>query len=335
MKTNFHSINYLATGNNRQQQAYQTLQAIQIMEVLAAFQPTLVGTVPIDIDIEDSDLDIICTCDDHELFRSVIGEYFGHMSGYTTATSMYRAVETTVAQFRTPNFILEIFGQATPIHQQYAYRHMLIEHEILMREGAAFREEIRRLKRAGIKTEPAFAQLLGLTGDPYEALLAYENTMTRHMDDMTIRQLRADEALPLELLLLADPSEDMIRSYVTPGTCYVADHNDTIVGAMVVIEIADSAAEIKNIAVHPSYQGMGIGTKLISHAIHQCTADDYHELKIATGNTSIHQLRLYQKMGFVVETEIAKYFIDNYPEPIYEHGQQCTDLIILSMNLSK
>lgn len=34
----------------------------QIMEILQEFDPILVGTFPINIDIETSDLDIICHC---------------------------------------------------------------------------------------------------------------------------------------------------------------------------------------------------------------------------------------------------------------------------------
>jgi hypothetical protein len=48
---------------------------------------------------------------------------------------------------------------------------MLIEHSLLTEKGEHFRQEIIKLKRQGLKTEPAFAKLLGLDGDPYKAIL--------------------------------------------------------------------------------------------------------------------------------------------------------------------
>ena len=43
----------------------------------------------------------------------------------------------------------------------------------MQKMGPAFKEQIRGLKRNGLKTEPAFAKLLGLNGDPYRAVLDY------------------------------------------------------------------------------------------------------------------------------------------------------------------
>lgn len=43
-----------------QQKAYQVITDHAILEKLAQYNPILVGTIPINIDIEESDLDIIC-----------------------------------------------------------------------------------------------------------------------------------------------------------------------------------------------------------------------------------------------------------------------------------
>lgn len=51
---------------------------------------------------------------------------------------------------------------------------MLIEHQILQSENEDFRLKIIELKKNGYKTEPAFAKLLDLEGNPYHALLAYQ-----------------------------------------------------------------------------------------------------------------------------------------------------------------
>ena len=52
---------------------------------------------------------------------------------------------------------------------------MMVEHRILQLANVAFREEIKALKQRGVKTEPAFTQLLDLPGDPYQAVLDLEN----------------------------------------------------------------------------------------------------------------------------------------------------------------
>jgi hypothetical protein len=47
---------------------------------------------------------------------------------------------------------------------------MIIEHHLLLM-NPHLRTEIIQLKKLGKKTEPAFAQVFGLLGDPYEELL--------------------------------------------------------------------------------------------------------------------------------------------------------------------
>jgi hypothetical protein len=53
-------------------------------------------------------------------------------------------------------------------------RHLVIEAAILQAGGQAWRAAVQRLEQQGLRMEPAFAQLLHLPGDPYEALLTIE-----------------------------------------------------------------------------------------------------------------------------------------------------------------
>jgi len=56
---------------------------------------------------------------------------------------------------------------------------MVIEYQLLVKHGSVCREKIIELKKQGFKTEPAFAFLLGLKGNPYEELLKYENDQSQ------------------------------------------------------------------------------------------------------------------------------------------------------------
>lgn len=171
--TNFKTIDYLSRGNQRQKQAYKTLKALNIFEALKAYTPILTGTVPIDIDIPTSDLDIICCCMNHEEFQQELRHLFADKRNFELKEKEYAGTKSTIARFDTMDFEIEIFGQQIPTEQQHAYQHMLIEYAILRERGLEFKQQVRALKLAGLKTEPAFAQLLGLEGNPYEALLTF------------------------------------------------------------------------------------------------------------------------------------------------------------------
>lgn len=56
----FSTIEYLKNGNQKQIKAFEVLSQNNILTNLTEFDPILVGTIPINIDIETSDLDIEC-----------------------------------------------------------------------------------------------------------------------------------------------------------------------------------------------------------------------------------------------------------------------------------
>jgi hypothetical protein len=168
----FTNIAYLKNGNSRQKAAYTVLTDGKIMDKLEEFDPILVGTIPIEIDIENSDLDIICCVKNKEIFIERAVHYFENEIGFKI-TEHDDPYSITV-QFTIDDFDIELFGQSIPTKRQLAYRHMIVEHELLLKKGKAFKQRIIELKRQGFKTEPAFAKELGLEGEPYAALLKFE-----------------------------------------------------------------------------------------------------------------------------------------------------------------
>ncbi len=167
----FTQIDYLKNGNARQQAAYKAIQESKVIEKLKAYAPILTGTIPIEIDLPDSDLDIICHCEDHAVFRSDVIRAFGHHQDFKLSKAVYQGMESTIAAFYFNGFEFELFAQNIPTQEQRAYQHMLVEYRLLQEHGPAFKQQIIALKQSGMKTEPAFAKLLGLEGNPYLALL--------------------------------------------------------------------------------------------------------------------------------------------------------------------
>jgi len=170
----FNNINYLKTGNPKQIQAFEVLTQNKILSNLAEFDPILVGTIPINIDIENSDLDIICYWKNKADFIEKLKTLFGKESDFQIRETLINNQETVIANFKISTFEIEIFGQNIPTKNQNGYKHMLIEYEILKAKDENFRLEIIKLKQNGYKTEPAFAYLLGLNRDPYSQLLEYK-----------------------------------------------------------------------------------------------------------------------------------------------------------------
>jgi len=169
----FEKIDYLKDGSERQKSAYQNLTKYRILEKLADFNPILAGTIPINIDIPESDLDIICHWTNKIEFINLLKKFFSKELNFSLKEVKILNEETVITNFLIDNFEIEIFGQNIPCKFQNAFKHMLIEYQILQEKGEEFRQKVIELKMQGIKTEPAFAKLLNLIGDPYISLLNY------------------------------------------------------------------------------------------------------------------------------------------------------------------
>lgn len=160
------------------------------------------------------------------------------------------------------------------------------------------------------------------------ALANYSNVNT----DFEIRELNKDEEIPYDLLLIADPSKANVDAYVLQSIIYVADLKGKSIGCYV-LHVDNESAEIKNIAVDQKHQGKGIGTILLNDAITKAINLKLKKIIIGTGNSSIGQLHLYQKVGFRITSIIPDFFRKHYDELIMENGIECRDMIVLTKQL--
>lgn len=164
-------IDYLMSGTAVQQEVYRLLGEHRLMEALKAYHPILVGTVPLDIQIPGSDLDLICEVHHLDEFQNEVTRVFGHYPGFSVHQREVQGIPRIKVNFQCGDWPVELFGQPIATHLQNGYRHMVIEARMLALYGDSFKQRIIALKLDGLKTEPAFAKLLHLDGDPYERLL--------------------------------------------------------------------------------------------------------------------------------------------------------------------
>jgi hypothetical protein len=145
------------------------------MEVLGRYTPTIAGTIPIDVDIETSEVDILCSYDDPIRFKNTLRLHFSQQQGFKFKRTRVRGRESLVAAFFHRGPKLEIFVQMLPVQEKDGFVHLMVEYRTVQMCTDGFREKIGQLKREGVCTEPAFAQLLCIDTDPYETLLRFRN----------------------------------------------------------------------------------------------------------------------------------------------------------------
>lgn len=173
MSSKFETIEYLKFGNEIQRKSYKILKENNIFEILENYNPLLAGTIPIEIDVRKSDLDIICEVKKFDIFTKLLEKEFSKFDNFKTRFINNDSV--VVCNFEIDFIEIEIYASNISSFKSNAYRHMLIEDRIINLLGDEFKEKIINLKEKGLKTEPAFAKLLNLNNDPYEALLNLED----------------------------------------------------------------------------------------------------------------------------------------------------------------
>jgi ribosomal protein S18 acetylase RimI-like enzyme len=152
--------------------------------------------------------------------------------------------------------------------------------------------------------------------------------MKKGLEKQKIRQLGKDEDLPFDLLLLADPTEEAINKYIFNSDIYVLAQDDNLIGVYVLQVISRDEIELKNIAVAANCQGRGFGRLMLRDATIRAKEKGFKAIIVGTGDTA-RTLRFYRKEGFELFGVRENFFVDHYPEPIYEEGIQLKDMVVL------
>jgi ribosomal protein S18 acetylase RimI-like enzyme len=320
----------------------------RLLRDLAPFSPTLVGTYPLGLQVDGSDLDIACTADDLDAFERALQAILAELG--CTPTRLERvplAPEAVVAELVWEGLPVEIFCQSVPIHAQAGFRHLVIEGQLLVLGGELLRERVRALKRAGVKTEPAFAQVLGLRDDPYAAVLALErwppDRLRRLVDAARsatevaeIAIHHGDRAVLMPLFLLADDSHAEIAGYLASGTVLVATQRGQHVGHVQMIDDpATGTCELKSLAVVTSLHGTGLGRRLVEAGLDHARRSGARTVVLSTGTADTDLLHFYQRRGFRLRRIDRDIFTPaaGYPPEILVNGVRLLDRVWLDIDL--
>lgn len=197
---NWRRLDYLAHGNPRQRSAHALLTA-GVWDELATqcADMALVSTLAIGLDRPGSDLDILCQHADPAAFAATFAEQ-GWQASHKgdnvwllerTFSCLDQSCAVSGSDKSDACWPLELYVTHAPIETLNGWRHLTMMAALLERFGYAFYREVLRLRlEEGLKGEAAMCRLLGLAGDPYEALLTLEG---RNLAELSWQPLSRDD----------------------------------------------------------------------------------------------------------------------------------------------
>lgn len=148
---------------------------------------------------------------------------------------------------------------------------------------------------------------------------------------MNIKTIKENKEEFMDLLLLGDEQENMVKKYLDRGELY-ALYDDDLKTVCVVTQESENIYEIKNIATYDKYQGKGYGSHMIKYVIEKYKGK-CGRLLVGTGEDE-GILSFYRSFGFIYSHTIKDFFINNYDHEIFENGKQLKDMVYLKIELN-
>lgn len=168
----FHQLSLLSVINvEKNTKVWSAITQSKILDIFSEYKPLIAGTFPLNVEVEGSDVDILMQAKDLEEVRALVLKHFGNCTNFSQSIQKVDELDTLICSFIFNEVPFELFIQDKEPVRQTAYLHFLIEERLLKLGGELFKEKIINERKAGLKTEPAFAKIIGIEGDAYLQLL--------------------------------------------------------------------------------------------------------------------------------------------------------------------
>jgi ribosomal protein S18 acetylase RimI-like enzyme len=149
--------------------------------------------------------------------------------------------------------------------------------------------------------------------------------------DFELALVLGDRERFMPLLLEADESESVVRTYLNDGDLLEIRVADRTVGVcLLLVDGAD--VEIKNIAIEQASRGRGLGRRAIAAIAEVARGRGAHRVVVGTADTSAGTIAFYSRVGFR-EDGVRRGFFDAYPEPVVEDGRVAHDMVMFAMDV--
>ena len=144
------------------------------------------------------------------------------------------------------------------------------------------------------------------------------------MDDVvSIVKVDENKEQYMNLLLEADPDEDVVKKYIQEGEMYVVKVNGKALAEIFITKVDEETCELKNIATLPTARGKGLAKSLIEYVFNEYKGK-YKKMIVGTTENMIP---FYVLIGFNKYYKTVKnFFIDNYNKEIWDGNLQCMDM---------
>jgi ribosomal protein S18 acetylase RimI-like enzyme len=153
--------------------------------------------------------------------------------------------------------------------------------------------------------------------DTQKKLVAWDSAILRPAAEMTAASYcdQVDATICEDYRTIAG-CESYLRSLVenpgcgifTPGASFIClDARQSPCGYIIGCRISNGVGMIPQIAVHPFYQGKGIGNALIQHSFEQFKALGFRTVSLTVTKQNQRAFEWYQRLGFKIRKEFGAY----------------------------